>query len=283
MNDDFLSDPSDDEKKEINEWIDKLNEMDHTTKGLISKHYSPKDDENIQENERTFYTNQNAMIIDSMMVAIKEAPQHLQKYLLASLLVKSSIHTNTSGVFKGFHKKDSIGHFGGKKDNCLTRICGKIVLDYPLFSQYKTNTIVYQKDIVKVELPQKVDITYYDPPYNQHPYGSNYFMLNLITTGEMKKEPQGVSGILEWNRSDFNYKKSAINSFKLLLKNTNSRYIIISYNNEGIISENEWLEILSDYEYEKKEIEYNAYKGSRNLKNRSNKVREIFWIIDKTI
>jgi adenine-specific DNA-methyltransferase len=26
----------------------------------------------------------------------------------------------------------------------------------------------------------EVDLAYLDPPYNQHPYGSNYFMLNLI-------------------------------------------------------------------------------------------------------
>ena len=24
------------------------------------------------------------------------------------------------------------------------------------------------------------DLAYFDPPYNQHPYGSNYFMLNTI-------------------------------------------------------------------------------------------------------
>ena len=25
-----------------------------------------------------------------------------------------------------------------------------------------------------------LDLVYLDPPYNQHPYGSNYFMLNLL-------------------------------------------------------------------------------------------------------
>ena len=25
-----------------------------------------------------------------------------------------------------------------------------------------------------------LDLAYFDPPYNQHPYGSNYFMLNLL-------------------------------------------------------------------------------------------------------
>ena len=28
------------------------------------------------------------------------------------------------------------------------------------------------------------DVAYFDPPYNQHPYGSNYFMLNLLVNYE---------------------------------------------------------------------------------------------------
>ena len=31
-----------------------------------------------------------------------------------------------------------------------------------------------------VEKIGHVNLTYFDPPYNQHPYGSNYFMLNII-------------------------------------------------------------------------------------------------------
>ena len=34
-----------------------------------------------------------------------------------------------------------------------------------------------------------------------------------------------------------------------------------------------------NYNVEKKEISYDTYKGSRNLKNRSNKVMEIMYVI----
>ena len=37
---------------------------------------------------------------------------------------------------------------------------------------------------------ERVDIAYLDPPYNQHPYGSNYFMLNLIAS---YKKPSQIS------------------------------------------------------------------------------------------
>ena len=280
INECFLADKN----LKINEWVDRLNNMEHKTKGLISKYYSPENDKDIKEGERVFYTNENAMIIDSMSKEIRtNVPKELQNNLMALLLIKASIHTNTSGIFKGFHKKDSIGNFGGKNNTALKRICGRIVLDYPVFSSYETEkTVIYNDDIMNIldKLP-KIDITYYDPPYNQHPYGSNYFMLNLIATNEMKNIPTGVSGILDWKRSDFNYKKTALDSIKLLLKNTNSHYIIVSYNNEGIVSEEEWIELLKDFKYEKREVEYNTYRGSRNMKNRNNKVQEIFWIINK--
>ena len=58
-----------------------------------------------------------------------------------------------------------------------------------------------------------------------------------------------------------------------------SKHVLLSYNDEGFIKENDWNEILSGYTIEKKEITYDTYKGSRNLKNRSDKVMEIMYLI----
>ncbi len=289
INEAYLSNPSEDETKLINEWIDILNNMEHNVKDIISTYYSPKDDTNIQKGERTFYTNQNAMIIDTIRQEIDNAPKHIQKYLLAQLLIKASIHVNTSGVFKGFYKnKQGIGQFGGEGKNALTRITGKIILEQLIYSEqeHKVDVTVFNQDINKIikdteNLPE-VDVTYYDPPYNQHPYSSNYFMLNLILENKIDKTKLSkVSGIISgWNKSDYNYKKSAKDSFHDLLKNTRSKFIVMSYNNEGILHGQDWLDVLDGYKYEKIEVDYNAFKGSRNLKDRNTKVKEILWIID---
>jgi len=37
-----------------------------------------------------------------------------------------------------------------------------------------------------------------DPPYNQHPYGSNYFMLNLLAD---YREPADVSAVWAYRRA----------------------------------------------------------------------------------
>jgi len=79
---------------------------------LISRQYAPKDDTDIKKSERVFYTTKNARILDNIRYLIHNSvPEPYKSFIMANLLIKASVHTNTSGVFKGFHKKEGIGHF----------------------------------------------------------------------------------------------------------------------------------------------------------------------------
>lgn len=60
-----------------------------------------------------------------------------------------------------------------------------------------------------------------------------------------------------------------------------SKYLLISYNNEGIITDEDWKKLSEPYNVKKYEIMYDTYKGSRNLKERNNKVMEIIYLISK--
>ena len=154
--------------------------------GLIRRLYAPKCDDAIEPGERVFYTTDNAMRIDSLRDRIDRVPEKYQVYLLAPLLSEASVHNNTSGVFKGFYKNaDGVGQFGGNNRDALTRILGRIELPFPVFSRFECEVDVRQEDANKVvhSLPA-LDVAYFDPPYNQHPYGSNYFMLNLIVANQ---------------------------------------------------------------------------------------------------
>jgi adenine-specific DNA-methyltransferase len=252
---------------------------------FITKNYAPKDDKDIKAGERVFYTHKNAEIIDNIRYMIEhDIDDDLKIYCLSALLIKASIHNNTSGVFKGFHKKNGIGHFGGAGENALTRIVGDITLDTPIFADAENNTKVFCKDINElVKEIKPVDLAYFDPPYNQHPYGSNYFMLNIINGGKPVPIQSGVSGIVEdWQRSDYNKTAPAEKAMDELIKNTPAKYILISYNNEGSIPIEKFEKIVSKYgEWELLEQEYNTYRGSRNLRDRSNKVKELLWLIKK--
>ena len=286
----FLNKPTDTMKKKIKNHIDQMNIIANNgpyNEGIITKNYSPKDTNNIKIGERCFYTHENALIIDTLRKYIDDhVEEELFDYCITPLLIKSSIHANTAGVFKGFYKdkKTHIGKFGGSKNDDNKRITLPIHLELPIWSNYDFNANIYNKDINILidELPNNIDITYLDPPYNQHPYSSNYFMLNLIINNKQPNDISDVAGIPNnWTRSDYNYKKKAIIAMKDLIQKTmkKSKYILLSYNNEGIIPLDEWDNIFQGYSVEEFKINYDAYKGSRNLKDRSNKVIEIMYLI----
>lgn len=291
LNQAYLANKSEIDTNELKKYINWLNKNKLNTKavtpGFIEQNYAPKDDNNIQLGERVFYTNTNAKIIDNLRRLIDEVPEKYRHFCIASLLVKASIHTNTSGVFKGFHKNNGNGHFGGRGENALSRIKKEITLDMPEFSDFECPVFIYKQGINKLVKDKSLpffDLVYYDPPYNQHPYGSNYFMLNIINGGKPVKIQNGISGIVrEWNRSAYNKKKAAEVAMDQLLADTRAHFIAISYNDEGIIPIETFKKILSRYgKWKLMEQDYNTYRGSRNLRNRDIKVKELFWILEKS-
>ncbi|MCV3413927.1 DNA adenine methylase [Campylobacter lari] len=254
-------------------------------KGFISELYAPNDDEYIQKNERVFYTLKNAMYLDSMREKISSLPSNIQKYFIAPLIYEASVHVNTSGVFKGFYKdKNGIGKFGGNGANALTRIKGDITLKMPVFSNFICEYEVFQKDanILTKEL-DNFDVAYLDPPYNQHPYGSNYFMLNLIANYKKPKEISKVSGIpKDWNRSAFNKEKKAEDALFDLINDLKAKIVLLSYNCEGFVKKEKFTKRLQSLgECFVLEQKYNAFRASRNLSKRSMHIQEQLYVLKK--
>lgn len=286
----YLVVPSIGQKERILQHLARMNEIAEKgpfSEGIICKLYAPKDTKAIKEGERCFYTRENALIIDTLRQYIAEhVEEDIVNYCLVPLLNKASINTNTAGVFKGFYKKDNIGCFGGKAECALSRIMKPIRLDTPVWNDSGYTAFPSNKDInvLVEELPANIDVMYLDPPYNQHPYGSNYFMLNVIATNEEPAAISAVSGIpTNWNKSSYNKHKPAVESMKHLLSSglSKSKYLLISYNNEGIISDDDWATLFQPYIVKKYEITYDTYKGSRNLRDRSDKVIEIMYLVSK--
>jgi len=256
--------------------------------GIITKHYAPKNDNTIQKDERVFYTHENALLVDTYRCLIDEIVKEeaLKKFFLAPLVVESSIHVNTSGVFKGFYKNKhtGIGCFGGAKADALARIYGRVELKAPIFSNFESNVEIYKEDALHLSGKlENIDIAYLDPPYNQHPYGSNYFMLNLIIKNKLDVPISKVSGITQdWNRSSFNKPYLALVSMEKVISSLSAKYIIISYNSEGFISLEEMCHMLKKYGSLKTiEIHYNTFRGSRNLKGRAIHVKEYLFVLRK--
>jgi adenine-specific DNA-methyltransferase len=259
---------------------------------FVQLHWAPRDS-TIQAGERVYYTKENGRRIDSYQAYIRaNVPAAYQHFLLAPLLVEASKHNNCSGNFAAYYKKDNIGHFGGKNENDLKRITQNIELPMPLFSDNVCPVHITQKDVnawVK-ELPE-LDLVYYDPPYNKHPYHIYYFLLDVINTWDTTIAiPDTFRGQPKnWQASLYNSHSKAQEAFDQLIKHTRAKYILVSYNNEGIITEPEMKAILSKYgQVEENFIEhstYNRMKGiaeyKKNPSKETAKIKECLYLLQR--
>ena len=255
-------------------------------KGFIAELYAPQDDNNIKNGERVFYTTRNAMFIDTARQYIEEVDPALKHFFIAPLLSEASIHANTAGVFKGFYKDKYTkkGRFGGTNRDALSRIKGDIGLPFPVWSNFCCPVKIFREDTNKLILNlDEVELAYLDPPYNQHPYGSNYFMLNLILSYKRPAAFSSVSGIpVDWNRSVYNKKQEAAGAFRELVGKIRSKFILVSFNSEGFISHGEMRSLLEKTgKVDVFETPYNTFRGSRNLRERPAHVREYLYLVEK--
>lgn len=254
--------------------------------GIISRNYAPRDENRIMAGERCFYTRRNAMYIDTARQEINNLPPEIRHFFLAPLLYEASVKANTAGVFKGFYKnpETGVGQFGGKGRNALTRICADIDMPFPVFSGFNCPTKIFRMDAGQLAgQMDEVDLMYLDPPYNQHPYGSNYFMLNLINDYTQPAGISAVSGIPRgWNRSGYNKRGKALELLIHLCATAPARFLLISMNSEGFVERSALEDGLSAIgRVEVMEKRYNAFRGSRNLRQRDIYTSEYLFLVEK--
>ena len=254
--------------------------------GFIEELYAPRDEERITAEDRVFYTRENARRLDNYRRLIARAPEDYRELLLGPLLGKASVHANTAGVFKGFYKDrhTKVGQFGGSGRDALSRIRGTITLEPPVLSNFECDVEVLQADANTVASGLRdLDLAYFDPPYNQHPYGSNYFMLNLLVSYERPESMSRVSGIpADWQRSDYNVRERSLPRLWELLEQTDARFLLVSFNDEGFIAPDEMRAMLDSLgRVEAYATPYNAFRGSRSFANRSVHVTEHLFLVER--
>ncbi len=254
--------------------------------GFLQRLYAPKDASDIRPDERVFYTPENAYRLDAYRQLLERLPTDIRALLMGPLLSAASIHANTAGVFKGFYKDKAtgIGKFGGSGADALSRITAPITLQAPILSRFECDYLVRQEDANSlVREMRSFDVAYFDPPYNQHPYGSNYFMLNLLVNYAEPSAMSRVSGIpTDWQRSDYNVKSKALPRLRDLVTAVDARFVILSFSDEGFVSPAEIREVLGEVGSVTEQRQPHAtFRGCRNLHNRSFQVTEHVYLIQK--
>jgi adenine-specific DNA-methyltransferase len=285
----YLRNSSEVDLAAIAEVVNELNAAVANTRrepGFIQRLYSPQDEDNITAGDRVFYTRENARRLDHFRQLIDGAPHEMREMLLGPLVAKASVHANTSGVFKGFYKdrRTKIGRFGGTGGDALSRIRGTIVLEPPVLSRFECEVEVRQQDANElVGSLRDLDVAYFDPPYNQHPYGSNYFMLNLLVHYEPPQRISQVSGIpVDWRRSGYNVRAQSLALVRELVHTVDAKFLLVSFNDEGFITPSQMHALLCEVgDVEVIATPYNTFRGSRNLNNRKLHVTEQLFLVER--
>tara|TARA_Y200000002_G_scaffold377310_1_gene382709 strand:+ start:1477 stop:2616 length:1140 start_codon:yes stop_codon:yes gene_type:complete len=266
--------------------------IENTYEPFISKYWAPKDDDNILPNERVYFSHKNAVMIDKMMYFIKNnIGKEYQKFFIGPLIVQASINNNTNGQFSAYFKdeKKEKGKFGGKKSVDLQRILRPIEPLLPILTNGKADVKISQLDANEwIKTTGNLDLVYYDPPYNKHPYNIYYFLLDIISNWNTKLEiPETYRGQPKnWLKSSYCSLKKAKQTFEDLISNTKSKFIMISYNSKGIIPLDEMDEILQKKgKVEKIPIQHNTYNryigiAKKKREKKEEKISEFIWLVD---
>jgi len=230
------------------EMIDHLNRLP-PRQGWITDHLCPDDDEHyVIGRDRLFFMRKNGMRIDAIREEIEqiaargEIDEDQRACLLAPLLYQSCYTSNTSGVFKGFH-----AGWGGSNGTARYRICGDLRLDPAVFCDNGLDNEVTRLDAQRFgrEHGRSYDFVYVDPPYNQHPYGSNYHVLNSVALWDKPVLAPKIGGRgdksairRDWRterRSLYNSAREASQAFATLIEGLSARWIAVSYSTDGNI------------------------------------------------
>ncbi|MCX7787993.1 MAG: DNA adenine methylase [Spirochaetes bacterium] len=273
----------------------------------IARYYAPATADPAQADyrkERLFYTRENALRIDRIRNEIdrvfplskenvnlweEEKRSRCRTLLIALLLYEAATHTNTSGVFKAYHRG-----FGGHGKDALGRILRPIQLETPPLIDSPYPCRMYGVDATTLfrSLGRSFDLVYLDPPYNQHQYGSNYHLLNTIVlwdkvTVPLELGPDGwlrdKAGIRkDWKRtkSAYCYRETAVDAFAELLNAIDAEHLLISYSTDGIIPFGTLRELCSTHgEVSILTNEYITYRGGKqsNLR-RDRNVEFVLWV-----
>jgi adenine-specific DNA-methyltransferase len=254
------------------QYLTELNSLEGTEDGFIYRNYCAG-----SGSGRQYFSDYNGRKIDAIRQQIENWKEtaaisdDMYYYLLSSLLESADKHANTASVYGAFLKS--------LKATALKTI----KLDGAEYSINENSHDVYCRDANELIKDIEGDILYLDPPYNARQYGANYHLLNTIA--EYKPfTPKGKTGLRDYVRSPYCTVRSVSASFDSLIKDANFKYIILSYNNEGLMSLEDIRRIMTHYgHYDIVSREYQRFRADKeeNRHHTASRTTEYLHILEK--
>lgn len=242
---------------------------------FIYQNYSPNENCN-----RMYFQNENAKKIDVIRITIEKwykdnkITEDEYYYLLASLISAIPYVSNITGVYGAYLKhwdKRTFNSLELKKPDIISR----------------EKCVSYNADVNHILKNISADLLYADPPYNQRQYLPNYHILETVAKYDYP-EISGVTGMRNYDnqKSEFCQKRKVKEAFKKMIEDANVKYVVISYNNEGLLSTEELMEICKLYAkkdtFKLVELDYRRYK-SKIPNNKKGLCEQLYFFEKKNI
>ena len=246
-------------------------------KGFVYKNYTPGGTSSL-DIPRMYFSDENGQKIDAIR-------QQLNKWeeaklinsdeffvLLACLIETVPFYANISGVYSAFQKKWD------------PRAVKKIKLRPVQTVVNSKENHSFNKNSVELVGDIDVDILYLDPPYNQRQYAPNYHVLETIAKYD-NPVIKGVTGMRDYQdqKSNFCNPRTAIQELAKIANEAKYKTLVLSYNTEGIMPQEEIKTVLGQYgDVELVEFDYARFKSHNNGDSKTKKyIKEQLYILKK--
>lgn len=247
--------------------------------GFIYTNYTPEGTKNLDQ-PRTYFIGENGKKIDAIRETIEDWKNNKlvseDEYfiLLACLIESVPFYANISGVYAAFLKQWDPR---AVKPFALRPIT--------LYVNSDKEHEVYNKNSMQLLGKVKTDVLYLDPPYNERQYAPNYHLLETIAKYD-NPELRGVVGMRDYTeqKSDFCNKGRALLALQKIAAEADYKYLLLSYNSEGIMPKEGIMKALSvSGEVKLIEMEYLRFKSNSNGDSKHKKhIQEQLYILKKS-
>ena len=262
-----------------------LNHCIEPLEGLVYRNYCPGGSAG-----RGYFTDSNGRRIDGILGFLRDGYRdglfgRGEFYLLLGALLDAADRVaNISGTYGAYLKN---WQASAKKP---LRLALPEVIDSPQRNK------AYNEDANSLVGRLKADVLYIDPPYNQRQYAANYHVLDILADyhlcealGELEASLYGKTGLRPYahlksaycvrdgrrKKRDSDRKNGLSDVFSAMLDlvlSTKARSLVVSYNEEGLLTRDEIGVILArftgsrsyDFENHFREINYKRFRSDRN-------------------
>jgi adenine-specific DNA-methyltransferase len=222
---------------------------------------------------RLYFSRENGLRIQAVRDLIEAwAAQRLitdkeRAWLVACLLEAADRVANTASVYGAFLK-----HIKKSAQKPMT-----LLALAPIPSPHRS--LVHRvfcedaKKLLRQLRAKRFELVYVDPPYNRRQYNSNYHLLETIARWDVQQfEPRGLTGLRRSKErcSEYCIASRAEAAFRTLFERINSRYLLFSYNNEGLVARDRLEALFAEFcnEVAFEEITFKRFRADIDRENR---------------